>query len=488
MKNNNKIYLYNTLSHRIEEFSSVTPGVVSLYNCGPTIWRVHTQIGNLRSYTFSDMLKRFFRFCGYEVRHAIKITDVDDHIVVACREEGLSIKAYIDSNFDDFLRQIDILNLQRPDYLPRVTENIDDIVNAIKKLNEIGYVYYANGSAYFDIGRVKDYGILASMEKQMSLKKNAQGRLSSFLFEEKKNENDFCLWKAWNKSDGDIFWETDIGRGRPGWHIGCSVLSRKYLGEQIDIHIGGISHIFPHHTNEIAISEALTPGRFVNYWLHHDYLIVDGVAMSKEKGTFYVLQDILNRGYHPLVLRFVLMKTHYRQALNFTWQSMDEAKISIVKLLSFYHLLHQENLFKHDELSPGVVAKANDCESEFIRAFSNDLNFSDALASVFCLINEINRFAFDLSKKDIEYCRKLIFRFDQVFGFISELYQVYLKKIESVMSEHDIYLALNERQRAKNESNFNLADKIRIELTDRGLRLLDIKGHGSYCELNDFWD
>ncbi len=253
-----EINLYNTLTHGLEKFKSVADEKITMYSCGPTLHKLHTQIGNLRSYVFSDMLKRYFLYLGYEVEHVIKITDVDDHIVAECNSSGRDLTEYTTENYNDFLKQLKKINLLKPSYLPRVTENIDSLVKAIQELDGKGFVYYSKGSAYFKIDKVEKYGELVNIEKQKSLKKNAQGRLRSFIEEAKQNNNDFCLWKAWTKKDGEIFWETAIGKGRPGWHLECSVLALKLLGDTVDVHIGGISHIFPHHTNEIAISESLT--------------------------------------------------------------------------------------------------------------------------------------------------------------------------------------------------------------------------------------
>jgi cysteinyl-tRNA synthetase len=481
-----RVKLYNTLSKKVEMFEPIDENRVTIYSCGPTVHKNHTQIGNLRSYTFSDLLKRYFIYLGYEVSHVIKLTDVDDHIVEDCLTHGYDFTQYIEQNITDFIKQLDKVNLIRPTNLPQVTKNIDLLVQEIKALEKKGYVYYSNGSAYFDISKVDNYGQLAGIEKQHSLKKNAQGRLKSFVNEDKKNENDFCLWKNWTKADGDIFWNTIIGKGRPGWHLECSSLARKNLGTTIDIHTGGISHIFPHHTNEIAIAEAITGKKFVNYWLHHDYLIVDKQAMSKVAGTWYVLADVLDKGYHPLILRYVLMKTHYRQALNFTWQAMEEGKGVILKLISFYHFLHQTELLNEGDSTFDFSRLINRAHEKFSKSLANDMNFSDAISAVFEFVGEINSNNKILSKKDARDCIDFMLSIDCVLGFINVLYDDYQIEFELLRNKLEVNKILESRDQKKSEKLYSEADRLRGYLESNGLKVVDVKDRGTYCELINF--
>ncbi|HLC93665.1 MAG TPA: cysteine--tRNA ligase [Patescibacteria group bacterium] len=473
--------LYNTLSKEIEGFEPVTPGKVTIYNCGPTVHKVHTQIGNLRSYTFSDLVKRYFTYLGYETEHVIKITDVDDHTIAESAAEGIPLKEYTQKNFDDFVKQIGILNLIRPTYLPKVTDHVDDIVKDIKKLKELGYAYESNGSTYFSINKVENYGQLINLERQEALKKNAQGRMEDFSMEEKENTNDFCLWKAWTPEEGKVFWDTELGKGRPGWHVECSVISRKYLGETVDIHIGGISHIFPHHTNEIAISEAITHRRFVNYWLHHDYLIVEGKKMSKEDGTFYTLNDVLSRGYHPSVLRYVLLKTHYRQPLNFTWRAMEEVKTVLAKIIRF--LLWLDGVKNEKENKYSVSTDIKTCNEDFMKGMNNDLNFSEAMGSIFDFISNVNKQGEIINQKQAKEVYDFIMSIDSVLGFVDPAYKDYIQRLDKLIGANELKSVISKRLKAREDKEFNLADELGKQITAAGIRYTDSKDGSSYLEI-----
>jgi len=480
-KSNKILKLYNTLSKKIEEFIPVTPGKVTIYNCGPSVYKVHTKIGNLRSYTFSDLVVRYFIFLGFKVKHVIKITDVEDHIIAETIEQKIPIKEYTEANLKDFVKQIDTLYLIQPDFLPKVTEHIDDIVEDINKLKKLGYTYESNGSTYFSINKVKNYGCLVNLEKQEALKKNAQGRMEDFVMDEKENTNDFCLWKAWTEEEGDVFWDTDLGKGRPGWHVECSVLARRYLGDTVDIHIGGISHIFPHHTNEIAISEAITHKQFVNYWLHHDYLIVDGKGMSKEEGTVYTLNDVLSKGYHPSVFRYVLLKTHYRQALNFTWGSMEEAKVALEKIIRFMLWLESINYEKENNYE--IRLDIDTFKNGFMKGMNNDLNMSEAIGSLFDFINNVNKQKDIINKKQAKEAFDFVKTIDSVLGFIEPLYKDYLQKLDRQIEKNNLTTVISQRTIARKNKDYDLADKLSKQITAAGIKITDGKDGSSYLEI-----
>ncbi|MDH4257816.1 MAG: cysteine--tRNA ligase, partial [Candidatus Aminicenantes bacterium] len=316
------IRFFNTLSGKLEPFHPLKKGEVKLYTCGPTVYD-HAHIGNFRAYAFEDLLKRFLVFMGYKVTHVMNITDVDDKTIKGAHSEGISLQEYTKKYIDSFFKDIDTLRMARADHYPRATEHIPEMIQMIKGLMEKGYAYAKDGSIYFSIAKFPNYGRLSKINLK-ELKPGERVELDEY---EKDNIIDFALWK--HKKEGEPFWETEVGPGRPGWHIECSVMSSKYLGETFDIHCGGTDNIFPHHENEIAQSEAYFGKKFVNYWLHCRHLIVDGEKMSKSLGNQYTLRDLLDKNIDPLVLRFLLISTHYRKMLNFTFKALEQASASL---------------------------------------------------------------------------------------------------------------------------------------------------------------
>jgi cysteinyl-tRNA synthetase len=480
---NNGLKVFNTLTKEIEPFTSIAENIVTMYNCGPTLHSIHTQIGNLRSYTFSDLVKRYLIYLGYYVKHVIKITDVDDHTIAESQKQGIRLRDYTDPLYEDFIKQLQKLNIILPTVLPRVTDNIQDITEDIQKLTNKGYTYVSNGSTYFRVNKVENYGVLANLEKQKALLLNAQKRMEDFLSDEKENINDFCLWKNWTPDEGNIFWNTDFGKGRPGWHVECSVMSRKYLGETVDIHIGGVSHIFPHHTNEIAISEAITKKPFVNYWLHHDYLIVDGESMSKFKGTFYVLSDILNRGYHPMILRYMLIKSHYRQKLDFTWNGMEQINATMLKIVNCMSILESietsssEIIDMHSQISTSKTA--------FQEGMNKDFNVSEALTALFEFISFINKNKEHITKNQAQLALKFIFDVDRVLGFITPYYTDYKKKLNAIINTYNLKELIEKRIVARKTKNYALSDELTKSLFDKGIKFTDLKSGTCCIELTD---
>jgi len=285
---------FNTITRKKEEFVSIEPGKVGMYTCGPTVYD-YAHIGNFRTYMFEDLLRRYLEYKGYEVTQVMNITDVDDKTIAGSRAKKVSLSEYTKKYIDAFFDDLDTLNIERADFYPEATTHIKEMVELVKKLLDKGFAYRSDGDIYFKLSSFKDYGKLSKMKLE-NLKIGARVGKDEY---EKEEASDFALWKGWDEKDGDVFWETEIGKGRPGWHIECSAMSMKYLGEHFDIHTGGIDNMFPHHENEIAQSESATGKKFVNFWLHSLHLIVEGKKMSKSLGNIYTLRDILEKGYNP---------------------------------------------------------------------------------------------------------------------------------------------------------------------------------------------
>jgi len=429
---------------------------------------------------FSDLLKRYLLYRGYNVKHVIKITDVDDHIIKQIGKNALDLREFTDNYFTDYVAQLRDLNLIMPDYLPRVTDHIDDIVNAIKILEDKGFTYRVNGSIYFDISKFPAYGNLGLLDNQAQSRINAKGRLKQNLGE-KKNPNDFCVWKAWTQDDGSVFWDTEIGKGRPGWHIECSVLSMKYLGETIDIHVGGISHIFPHHTNEIAQSEAITGKRFVRYWVHHDYLIANDRRMSKEDGNLITLADIKEEGFDPIILRLILLQVHYQQKLNFKFEKFAEA-YQIAQ--SFVDFLVALDFVTSDR--PNVVnvdSLIQQCRDSFEEGMDNNVNFSESLSALFGFMSNVNSVRSKINVNQADKIRSFILEIDTVLGFVDILYTRYKKKLQDILDAPYIKDLLKQREQMRQDRNYAEADKIRERLREYGILLQDKSSGGFHAQL-----
>ena len=463
--------IYNTLTRKLEVFKPLKKKSITMFSCGPTLHSKHTQIGNLRSYIFADLVKRYFIYSGFSVKHVIKITDVDDHIIKETGGNMEQVKEYTDNYLKDYISQLDELNIIRPDFLPRVSDHIGEITRAIKKLESKGHTYHADGSIYFDVSKCAQYGELTQINKQKWAKLNAQGRLNLEKIKGKLNENDFCLWKAWVPNERDVFWQTGIGKGRPGWHIGCSVLAMKYLGETLDFHIGGISHIFPHHTNEIAQSESISGKKFVNYWLHHDYLIVDGYAMTEEHNNVFTLSIIKERGFDPILLRIILLNTHYGQKLNFTFSKFKVAEEISNKILDFLLDLDFIECKKNNSLDIDKII--NDNKEEVEVGIESDFNISLVFSSLFKFINIVNGI---MDKINIDQAKKIkdyLYEIDKILGFIDVVYSKYKNKRKVFLENSKIIGLIDQRQKARKDKDYELADKIRDTLYKEGVVLVD---------------
>ena len=456
------IYFFNTLTRRKEKFVPLEKGKVKMYTCGPTVYDF-AHIGNFRAFVFEDLLRRWLEYCGYKVIHVMNITDVDDKTIAAARKKGISLREYTEHYTQAFFEDITALNIEKAHYYPRATEHIPEMVALIKKLLEKGYAYRGeDGSIYYDISKFKDYGKLSKIRVK-ELKPGARVKVDEY---GKEEAHDFALWKAWDEEDGDVFWETELGKGRPGWHIECSAMSMKYLGETFDIHCGGVDNIFPHHENEIAQSEAATGKQFVRYWLHNEYLLVEGRKMSKRFGNYYTLRDLLAKGYDPKAIRYLLMSTHYRQQLNFTFEGLEAAKNAVDRLTNFvYRLLDADGEGCGEKI--GLLMES--VQKRFEEAMCDDLNIAVALAAIFNFVREVNKLMDDnkLSRGEAEQVYELMMRFDKVLGVIGKV-----KKEEEKLPKEAEEL-IRKREEARKVRDWETADRIRERLKAMGVIVED---------------
>ena len=449
---------YNTMTRKKEEFQPLQAGKVRMYTCGPTVYN-YAHIGNFRAYIFEDLLRRFLKFKGYQVTQVMNITDVDDKIIRDANKIGQSIREFTKSYQEAFFEDLDTLGIERAEVYPAATDHIPEMVSLIKSIFEKGIAYRTDdGSIYFRVSDYPAYGKLA----HLNIAEMQQGdRVQSDEYE-KEEIRDFALWKGWKEEDGPVFWETEIGKGRPGWHIECSAMSSKYLGKHFDIHTGGVDNIFPHHENEIAQSEAASGEKFVNYWLHCEHLMVEGDKMSKSAGNFYRLRELLDKGIDATAIRYVLLSTHYRQKLNFTFDKVEAAAKSITRLRDFKKSLIGNTINGSHQISKIIDKYLNDFET----TLDDDLNISGALGSVFSCIHEINTFreTNSLTEDDVQAILGYLNRIDSVLNVLEEP--------ENQLSDEEQTL-VDARQQARADRNWVEADRIRDELLSRGIILED---------------
>ncbi len=448
----------NTFTRQKEEFQPIESGKVRMYTCGPTVYKF-AHIGNFRAYMFEDLLRRYLKYKGYDVYQVMNITDIDDKTIRDSQAQGIALKDFTAPNIKAFFDDLDALGIERAEKYPAATDHIPEMVELVKALIEKGHAYEVDGNYYFKISSFPDYGKLANLDMD-GLKAGARIAADEY---EKDSVSDFALWKAWDESDGNVYWETEIGKGRPGWHIECSAMSMKYLGKRFDIHTGGVDNMFPHHENEIAQSEAATGEKFVNYWMHCGYLIVDGRKMSKSMGNFFTLRDILEKGYSGVVVRYLLIASHYRQQLDFTFKGLDSARGALERYNDFIANLAEYPGGTSDGSADGVIEKA---QKGFEEALDDDLNISGALGAVFDFIRDINRLKAEntLSAPERDKALEVIRRFDSVLNFTFETGGDIDKEIESLITQ---------RTEAKANKDYALADKIRDDLLARGIILED---------------
>ncbi len=376
---------YNTLTRRKEPFKSLESGHARLYTCGPTVYN-HAHIGNFRAYMFEDILRRTLKFSGYRVTQVMNLTDVDDKTIRAANAAGLSLKAYTRPFVEAFFADLKTLSIEPAEHYPAATDHVPEMIALIEQLMARDLAYRSeDGSVYFSVARFPGYGRLARIDPA-GLKSGARVAQDEY---DKEHVGDFALWKAWDEADGPVAWDSPWGRGRPGWHLECSAMSMKYLGESFDLHTGGIDNLFPHHDNEIAQSEGATGKPFVRYWLHCAHLRVNGEKMSKSLNNFYRLSDLHDRGYQGREIRFVLLSGHYRQPLNFTFDALSAARASLSRLDGF-----QDRLREHAGDAPAAGDPpewATASIEAYCAAVANDMAMPEALAALFALVHAGNR-------------------------------------------------------------------------------------------------
>lgn len=457
--------LYNTLTRKKEEFIPITPGEVKMYVCGPTVYNFF-HIGNGRTFIVFDTIRRYLEYRGYKVKFVQNFTDIDDKMINKANEEGTTVKDIGDKYISEYYTDADALNIERATVNPRATEFIDDIIDFVSKLIEKGYAYEVDGDVYFNTKKFEEYGKLSGQSLE-DLQMGASNRTSSAADERKKDPMDFAIWKA--QKPGEPAWDCPWGKGRPGWHIECSCMAKKLLGETIDIHAGGMDLAFPHHENEVAQSEALTGKRFANYWLHSAYVNVNNQKMSKSLNNFFTARDILKE-YDADVIRFFMMSAHYRIQINFSKELLDSAKASMDRLYNavsnLENLIDEVSREEMNEEEKNYLDSLDKYREKYIQKMDDDFNTADALTVLFELSKDINtnitvNSSKELATKALELIREL-------GGPLGILQKSTKGDLESEIEE-----LIEQRQNARKNRDFALADKIRDDLKARGIVLED---------------
>ena len=446
---------YNTINRKKVEFKPITPGTVKLYTCGPTVYDT-AHIGNFRTFIFEDLLKRFLVFKGYEVYHVMNITDVDDKTIKRAITEEITINELTLKYTEEFMNDIKSLKILPADKYPRATDHIEEMIKMIQTLEENGYAYETEDhSVYFRLDAYDSYGQLTQIDLNQQ---RANERIINDEYS-KDNPQDFALWKARDDDDGKIYWESPWGRGRPGWHIECSAMSIKYLGNHFDIHCGGVDNIFPHHENEIAQSVSATQEPFVNYWMHSEYLQIQGDKMSKTLGNYYKISDLISEGFTAEEIRFTLLSAHYRSKLDFSLKQKQEARMTIQRITDF-----QQRLLELKD-STQTESSIPDEFEEFVAALDDDLDTPKAFAIFFGWIRSMNKlldrgeFKFSQINGGLDFIEK----FDDLFAIIPDA--------ESI--PQNIYDLIKKREKARLKQDWKTADKIRNQLYQEGWLVAD---------------
>lgn len=455
--------LYNTLTREKEEFVPLEEGKVKMYVCGPTVYN-YFHIGNARPFIIFETLRRYLEYRGYDVSYVQNFTDVDDKIIKRANEEGITPEQVADKYIEEYFKDADGLGITRATVHPRVTDNIKEIIDFIKELQDKGYAYEVDGEVYFDTQKFEGYGKL-SKQNQENLEAGARIEVDS----KKKHPMDFVLWKP--KKDGESGWESPWSVGRPGWHIECSVMSKRYLGDTIDIHAGGQDLAFPHHENEIAQSEARSGKTFSNYWLHNGYININNEKMSKSKGNFFTVRDIADK-YDLEVVRFFMLSAHYRNPVNFSDEMLMQAKSGLERLyntkekLEFITSNLKDESIKENEKE--LLKELDSYRDKFIIAMDDDINTADAISAIFELARFINSNVNEESS--IEFAKKCLAEFEELTNVLN----IINKKQEEVL-DADIEKLIQDRVDAKKNKDFALADEIRNKLLDMGIILEDTR-------------
>ncbi len=454
---------FNTLSRQQEEFHPIEKGKVRMYICGPTVWNF-AHIGNFRTFIFGDVLRRYLKYKGYQLTHVFNLTDIDDRIINESAKAGVSIDDFTAPYIAAFWEDFDALGMERPEVTPRATHHIADMIDIITQLLANGMAYESEGSIYYRITAFPDYGKLSRISFSGNITGGSE-RVDTDKYD-KEDARDFALWKPVAEGE-EPGWDAPFGRGRPGWHIECSAMAMKYLGETFDIHAGGQDLQFPHHENEIAQSEGATGKQFARYWIHSEFLKIDDVTMSKSKGNFFTFRDLREQGYSALAIRYLLLSVPTRKQLNFTFEGLQGAESTVERLRNFRSLVTDAKAPEgaNQEIAASVVKAIADFEA----AMDDDFNTAAALAAIHDLVREVNivTAGAGLLSEDRDAVLDAIAKFDSVLGIFGAAADDSL--------DADIEALVEERQEARRQRNFARSDEIRDTLAEKGIVLEDTK-------------
>ena len=481
---------YNTMSNKIEEFKTIEDGKVKMYVCGPTVYN-YIHLGNARPIIVFDTLARYFKYRGYDVTYIQNFTDVDDKIIKRSNEEGISVEQVTEKYIEGFFEDIEPLNISNDIIRPKVTENIPEIIEIIKKLINEGFAYEKDGNVFFEVKKFEEYGCLSNQkidEVEIGARVN--------VMEEKNNPLDFALWKR--KKEGEPYWDSPWGQGRPGWHIECSAMAKKYLGDTFDIHGGGQDLIFPHHENEIAQSRCAYHGNFANYWFHNGFIQVNGDKMSKSLGNFFLLREILGK-FSGNVVRLFILGTHYRKPINFSMDNIEDSRKTLKNIVtamnSFSEIIEK---FSGEVSSKGKISdntvnngennsinefreKVDELDRQFIEAMDEDMNTPQALAAIFDQLKETKKFSVNVSNKEEAEALKYSYnslkkKIEDVLGIVINVEEESGNlKNNDKLTGNLIELLIKLRADARKEKNFKLSDEIRDNLKELGIEIQDNK-------------
>ena len=450
--------LHNSLGRKLEAFEPIKKGEVKMYCCGPTVWN-YAHIGNFRTFVFEDVLRRYLRFKGFRVYQVMNITDVEDKIIKGIRESHKPLKEHTSFFEAEFMADMQSLGVEKAEAYPRATENIPEMVSLVKALLDKGFAYRApDGSIYYSVSKFKSYGALSGVRLD-SLK--PAGRVESDHYEEKTEAADFALWKAWEPEDGEVYWETELGKGRPGWSIECSAMSMKYLGETFDIHTGGMDNKFPHHENEIAQSEAATGKKFVNYWLHSEFLNIRGAEMHKSVGNVVYLRDLTRAGWDPMVVRLFLISSRYRDPMDLTDSSLEQARAQRARIEDF--VLRLKSI-------KDLSTKQSNLSEEFVKEFEDDmdddLNTPKALSTLFTYVKKMNTLidSNSVGREEASKALGALKRIDSVLGIMEFKEEELPQRLAALLAKRD---------EARKRKDFAESDRLRKELLAEGILVED---------------
>lgn len=463
MKQSFEIQLFNT-EKRAKEVLNASSGLVTLYTCGPTVYNF-AHIGNFRTYVFEDLLRRTLKFFGLEVKQVMNLTDVDDKTIKGAIAQGVSLDAFTQPFKEAFFQDLATLKIEKAEVYPAATDYIEPMIQMIQKLIEKGFAYQGqDGSVYYAIKKFPRYGCLSHL-KLDELKAGASERVAADEYD-KDHVSDFVLWKKYDpQRDGQIYWDSPFGPGRPGWHLECSAMAMQLLGETVDIHVGGVDNMFPHHENEIAQSEACSGKQFVKHWMHAEHLVVDGKKMSKSLGNVYKLQDLAAKGYTGTEIRYMLLQTHYKTQLNFTFEGLDAVRQSLKRFQDFIQRLQEIKGVANSGLITPVIDKTY---NTFAKALADDLNISMALASLFDMIREVNALCDkgQVGEKEAAEILEFLQKVNQVLAIFS--FELRLEQIPPHLEE-----ALQKRNQARQNKNWAEADQLRDFISSQGYIIED---------------